>query len=101
MVVGLHEGNEVRVVVAGDNQNLLARVPLLIRVLEDIAKTVIADRDHDPLERDPTTLIEEQVLLRVPAKGLHISRIEACVPFVISCYGWLGPAGARNRADEL
>jgi ubiquinone biosynthesis protein UbiJ len=65
------ERDKIDIPIPGHNQNALARVAGLVRVLEDVQEATGFHSDHHTLEGDATLEEKLGVLLRAPSKRLH------------------------------
>ena len=92
--------------ITGDqnDQDALAWVSGLVRMLNDVEQITGFDGNHHGLEGNASLNLKDLVLACAPAKGLHGHTLRPCVPFVISlgAGGWGGAArGDPSRGDGL
>ena len=64
-------GNQIHVVVALDNEDALAGVPVGVRVFEYVEHVTALDIKHDVLEPDATIRSERRVFGAVPREDFH------------------------------
>lgn len=92
--------------ITGDqnDQDALAWVAGLVRMLNDVKQITGFDGNHHGLEGNASLSLKDLVLACAPSKGLHVSTLTPCVPFVISlgAGGWGGAArGDPSSGDGL
>ena len=76
------ERHDVRVTLDINDHELLARVLLLVGVLQDIEDVAPLNMEYDFLKRNASGLLKQSVLLRAPGKVLHNTNVVQRVPFV-------------------
>lgn len=94
MIVGLDIRHQMDITGDQNDQDALAWVSGLVRMLNDVEQITGFDGNHHGLEGNASLKLKDLVLACAPAKGLHGSTLRPCVPFVIS----LGTGGCRRQA---